>query len=101
MLASSAMYSSLPATEQHDREDSGGGRQDGQDAPQWRKICAPYSVAANTQARVAANALVFGYFGALEQWYLDGGIHPIARYVEEGMRPLRSIWSKPNEPDSS
>lgn len=23
-----------------------------------------------TQARVAANALVFGYFGALEQWYL-------------------------------
>ena len=24
-----------------------------------------------TQARVAANALVFGYFGALEQWYLD------------------------------
>ena len=38
-----------------------------------------------TQARVAANALVFGYFGALEQWYLDGGIHPIAQYVEEGM----------------
>jgi hypothetical protein len=54
-----------------------------------------------TQARVAANALVFGYFGALEQWYLDGGIHPIAQYVEEGMLPLRSIWSKPNEPDSS
>ena len=53
-----------------------------------------------TQARVAANALVFGYFGALEQWYLDSGIHPIAQYVEEGMRPLRSIWSKPNEPDS-
>jgi AcrR family transcriptional regulator len=46
-----------------------------------------------TQARVAANALVFGYFGALEQWYLDGGIHPIARYVEEGLRPLRRIWS--------
>jgi AcrR family transcriptional regulator len=54
-----------------------------------------------TQARVAANALVFGYFGALEQWYLDGGIHPIAAYVEEGLRPLRSIWSKPNEPDGS
>ena len=48
-----------------------------------------------TQARVAANALVFGYFGALEQWYLDGGIHPIAQYVEEGMRPLRSIWATP------
>lgn len=52
-----------------------------------------------TQARVAANALVFGYFGALEQWYLDGGIDPIAHYVEEGLRPLRRIWSKPNEPD--
>ena len=25
-----------------------------------------------TQARVAANALAFGYFGALEQWYIDG-----------------------------
>lgn len=48
-----------------------------------------------TQARVAANALVFGYFGALEQWYLDGGIHPIAHYVEEGLQPLRSIWSRP------
>jgi len=41
-----------------------------------------------TQARVAANALVFGYFGALEQWYLDGDVHPIATYVEEGMLPL-------------
>ena len=49
-----------------------------------------------TQARVAANALVFGYFGALEQWYLDGGIHPIATYVEEGMRPLRRIWATPD-----
>ena len=50
-----------------------------------------------TQARVAANALVFGYFGALEQWYLDGGVRPIATYVEEGMLPLRSIWSEPGE----
>jgi AcrR family transcriptional regulator len=50
-----------------------------------------------TQARVAANALVFGYFGALEQWYLDGGIHPIAHYVEEGLRPLRRVWSTPDE----
>lgn len=45
-----------------------------------------------TQARVAANALVFGYFAALEQWYLDGGERSIADYVEEGMRPLRGIW---------
>ncbi|GAA2906859.1 TetR family transcriptional regulator [Streptosporangium fragile] len=45
-----------------------------------------------TQARVITNALVFGYFAALEQWYLDGGTRPIADYVEEGMRPLRGIW---------
>ncbi|MFG2039443.1 TetR/AcrR family transcriptional regulator [Dactylosporangium sp. NPDC048998] len=50
-----------------------------------------------TQARVIANALVFGYFAALERWYLDGGDRPIADYVEEGMRPLRSIWS-PSDP---
>ena len=46
----------------------------------------------DTQARVATNALVFGYFAALEQWYLDGGDQPIATYVDEGMRPLRKIW---------
>lgn len=45
-----------------------------------------------TQARVVTNALVFGYFAALEQWYLDGGSRPIADYVEEGMRPLGVIW---------
>ncbi|MGY2008357.1 hypothetical protein ACW9HJ_24640 [Nocardia gipuzkoensis] len=45
-----------------------------------------------TQARVATNALVFGYFAALEQWYLDGGNRPIADYIEAGMRPLRGIW---------
>ncbi|GAA2846780.1 TetR/AcrR family transcriptional regulator [Nonomuraea rubra] len=45
-----------------------------------------------TQARVATNALTFGYFAALEQWYLDGGDRPIADYVEEGLRPLRGIW---------
>jgi AcrR family transcriptional regulator len=48
-----------------------------------------------TQARVAANALVFGYFAALEQWYVDGGVKPIATYVEDGMQPLRIIWSRP------
>ena len=45
-----------------------------------------------TQARVAANALAFGYFGALEQWYIDGAGRPIAEYVDEGLRPLRRIW---------
>lgn len=48
-----------------------------------------------TQARVAANALVFGYFAALEQWYLDGGAKPIATYVEEGLELLRGIWVMP------
>ena len=47
------------------------------------------------QARVAANALVFGYFGALEQWHLDGGTRPIATYVEEGLEPLRRLLEKP------
>jgi AcrR family transcriptional regulator len=46
-----------------------------------------------TQARVAANALVFGYFAALEQWYADGCERPIATYVEHGLEPLRRIWS--------
>jgi AcrR family transcriptional regulator len=48
-----------------------------------------------TQARVAANALVFGYFAALEQWYLDGCVRPIAAYVEDGMRLFRPIWPEP------
>ena len=45
-----------------------------------------------TQARVAANAVAFGYFAALESWFDDGGTRPIAEYVEEGLRPLRRIW---------
>jgi AcrR family transcriptional regulator len=60
---------------------------------------APLLVGSNgmteTQARVAANALVFGYFATLEQWYLDGGVHPIATYVDEGLQPLRKIWPAP------
>jgi AcrR family transcriptional regulator len=47
------------------------------------------------QARAAAHALAFGYFGALEQWYLDGGGRPVAEYVDEGLQPLRRIWSTP------
>ena len=49
----------------------------------------------DTQARVAANALVFGYFAALEQWYLDDGTRPIATYVEDGLAALRPIWAPP------
>ncbi len=46
----------------------------------------------DVQARVAANALVFGYFGALEEWHRDGATKPIADYVDEGLRPLRRLW---------
>ena len=49
-------------------------------------------------ARVAANALAFGYFAALEQWFLDGGERPIAEYVQAGMAPLDGIWPPPREP---
>ena len=48
-----------------------------------------------TQAHVAAHAFVFGYFAALEQWYLDGGVRPIADYVDDGMSVLRDIWAQP------
>jgi hypothetical protein len=66
--------------EQHDRHDPGEPSQ--RIAPLMTR--GPMT---ETQARVAANALVFGYFGALEQWYLDGGVHPISvawsgRYLE-------------------
>lgn len=44
------------------------------------------------QARAVTNALAYGYFAALEQWYLDDGKRSIASYVEEGLQPLRRIW---------
>ena len=47
-----------------------------------------------TRTRVAAHAFVFGYFAALEQWYLDGGVRPIADYVDDGMSVLRGIWAE-------
>jgi AcrR family transcriptional regulator len=51
------------------------------------------------QARVAANAVAFGYFAALESWFSDGGTRPIAGYVEDGLRPLRRIWSPVSSPE--
>jgi len=45
------------------------------------------------QARVAANALAFGYFAALESWFDEGGTRAIAEYVEDGLEPLRRIWT--------
>jgi len=48
---------SRTATEQHNRESSRDGRQDSQDAPQWRKICTPYSVDAS-KSRASAAVIV-------------------------------------------
>ncbi|GAA3747172.1 TetR/AcrR family transcriptional regulator [Salinactinospora qingdaonensis] len=45
-----------------------------------------------TQARVAAHAIVFGYFAALEQWHLDGAERPISEYVDQG---LSVLWGPP------
>ncbi|WP_433258708.1 TetR/AcrR family transcriptional regulator [Streptosporangium sp. CA-135522] len=43
------------------------------------------------QARVTARAYWFGvYFGALEQWHLDGRTRPLAHYVQEGLSVLRN-----------
>ena len=55
----------------------------------------------DTQARVLSNAMVFGYFAALEQWYVDGGDKPIAEYVENGLEPLRTIWSSATMPEAT
>jgi len=49
---------------------------------------------AETRARVAAHAFVFGYFAALEQWYRDGGAKPIVNYIDDGMWVLRDIWAQ-------
>ncbi|NEW40128.1 TetR/AcrR family transcriptional regulator [Nocardia cyriacigeorgica] len=64
-------------------------------------VIASTGLLTETQARVATNALVFGYFAALEQWYLDGGDRPIADYVEDGLRPLRAIWPSTDQEDSA
>jgi len=34
----------------------------------------------------------------LEQWYLDGGVHPISRYVDEGMVVLRDVLPQAVQP---
>jgi AcrR family transcriptional regulator len=46
-----------------------------------------------TQARVATNALVFGYFAALEQWYMTPNRRPASRWhstpLPVGVRTVR------------
>ena len=56
-------------------------------------LLAQGGVLSESQARVVANAVTFGYFAALELWYDGGGTRPIADYVAEGMAPLRRIWT--------
>lgn len=58
----------------------------------YAPLLASHGDLSETQARVVSNALAFGYFAALERWYLDGGVRPIADYVEEGLAPLRRMW---------
>jgi AcrR family transcriptional regulator len=42
-----------------------------------------------TRARVTARAYLFGvYFGALEQWHLDGRVRPLLDYVNTGAAVL-------------
>ncbi|WP_440107358.1 TetR/AcrR family transcriptional regulator [Streptosporangium sp. H16] len=42
-----------------------------------------------TRARVTVRAYLFGvYFGALEQWHLDGRVRPLLDYVHEGSAVL-------------
>lgn len=42
-----------------------------------------------TQARVTARSYIFGvYFGALEQWHLDGRPRPLATYVRAASQVL-------------
>lgn len=50
-----------------------------------------------TKAHVAAHALVYGYFAALEQWHADGAGRPIAGYVEEAMVVLDGLLSPPDQ----
>ncbi len=46
------------------------------------------------EARVTANALAFGYFAALEQWYREGASGSIADVVAAGLAPLRTVWAQ-------
>lgn len=44
------------------------------------------------QVRAFANALVFGYFAALETWFNDGAGQPVADFVANALEPLRAAW---------
>ncbi|MFC4061471.1 TetR/AcrR family transcriptional regulator [Planomonospora corallina] len=51
-----------------------------------------------TRARVIVRAYLFGvYFGALEQWHLDGRARPLPDYVREGSAALSGSASLPAE----
>ena len=49
-----------------------------------------------TRARVVARTFWFGvYFGALEQWHLDGRVRPVGEYVRAGLAALRGPFDGP------
>ncbi|WP_196453179.1 TetR/AcrR family transcriptional regulator [Planomonospora sp. ID82291] len=51
-----------------------------------------------TRARVAVRSYLFGvYFGALEQWHLDGRVRPLLDYVKEGS----AVLAGPSGPSGS
>jgi AcrR family transcriptional regulator len=58
-------------------------------------VLAAHGALSEARAHVVANALAFGYFAALEQWYLDDGTRSIADHVEDGMAPLRRLCEAP------
>ncbi len=50
-----------------------------------------------TRARVTVRAYLFGvYFGALEQWHLDGRVRPLPDYVDEGSAVLARPLAAPD-----
>ena len=57
-------------------------------------LLAPGTAAVSAKEHAVANALAFGYFACLEQWFLEGRTRPISQCVEEGLRPLRRLWQQ-------
>jgi AcrR family transcriptional regulator len=57
-------------------------------------LIAQHGAFSDAQSRILASALTFGYLAALEQWFDDGRVRPIADYVEDGLRPLRELWRR-------
>ena len=54
-----------------------------------------------TQARVTARTYVFGvYFGALEQWHLDGRDRPLVEYIQAALSTLGALLGGRGQPSN-